>query len=429
MPTVTTISSSPALRATPRSDSLAPFRVRSFRFQWPADILTSWAFEMELLILGWYVLVETHSVVLLTIFAALLNVGTLVAPMFGVVGDRLGQRTTLFCMRIVYLSLATTLAVLAFTGWLAPLYVFLIAGTAGLVRPSDIGVRSALIASTVPQNYLVSALGISRMTSDSARIMGALVGAGLFVAFGIGRSYLAVASFYLVSALLTLGTGPEFRHQGADPALARPSPWRDLKEGIVYICNAPRLLAAMCLAFLVNLVAFPLVTGLMPYVARQVYHTDETGLGMLSASVGCGALVGSVALTVVGERLRVGRVMLATAVVWFALLIVFAQMPSLVPAMLCLLLIGFAQSTSMVALAVILMRTAEAQYRGRVMGVRMLAIYGHPLGLLAAGPLIERIGYGGTATLYGAIGLLATLAIVLRWREAIWQPAAEPSEA
>ena len=32
------------------------------RFQWPADLLMSWAFEMETLILGWYVLVETGSV-------------------------------------------------------------------------------------------------------------------------------------------------------------------------------------------------------------------------------------------------------------------------------------------------------------------------------------------------------------------------------
>ena len=45
-----------------RTPALAPFRVRSFRFQWPADVATSWAFEMETLILGWYVPVETQSV-------------------------------------------------------------------------------------------------------------------------------------------------------------------------------------------------------------------------------------------------------------------------------------------------------------------------------------------------------------------------------
>ena len=50
-----------------RDSLLAPFRVRSFRFQWPADLATSWAFEMETLILGWYVLTETGSVLLLTI--------------------------------------------------------------------------------------------------------------------------------------------------------------------------------------------------------------------------------------------------------------------------------------------------------------------------------------------------------------------------
>ena len=47
-----------------RSPSLAPFSVRSFRFQWPADLATSWAIEMEVLILGWYVLVESGSVML-----------------------------------------------------------------------------------------------------------------------------------------------------------------------------------------------------------------------------------------------------------------------------------------------------------------------------------------------------------------------------
>ena len=36
-----------------RAPALAPFTVRSFRFQWPADLATSWAFDMEFLILGW----------------------------------------------------------------------------------------------------------------------------------------------------------------------------------------------------------------------------------------------------------------------------------------------------------------------------------------------------------------------------------------
>ena len=44
-----------------------PFAIRSFRFQWPADLMTSWAFEMEVLILGWYVLTVTDSVLILAV--------------------------------------------------------------------------------------------------------------------------------------------------------------------------------------------------------------------------------------------------------------------------------------------------------------------------------------------------------------------------
>src|ERR1700694_2994613 len=82
-----------------RPSALAPFRIRNYRFQWPADLLTSWAFEMETLVLGWYVLVETNSVVMLTLFGALLYVGTLIAPIVGVWSDRIGHRTMLSSMR------------------------------------------------------------------------------------------------------------------------------------------------------------------------------------------------------------------------------------------------------------------------------------------------------------------------------------------
>mgnify|MGYP006979938057 CR=1 FL=1 len=58
-----------------RTPFLAAFSVRSFRFQWPADLLSSWALEMEVLILNWYVLVETGSVTALALFAGLQYLG------------------------------------------------------------------------------------------------------------------------------------------------------------------------------------------------------------------------------------------------------------------------------------------------------------------------------------------------------------------
>jgi MFS family permease len=403
-----------------RSSALAPFRFRSFQFQWPADLVTSWAFEMETLILGWYILVETGSVLLLTAFWSLLFVGTLFSPLFGVAGDRIGHRNMLLGMRTVYTMLAATLTALAVAGMLTPLYVFIIATLAGLVRPSDLGMRGALVAATLPHEHMVSAMSISRTTMDVARIVGALTGAGLFVAFGMELAYIAITGFYVFGALLTLGAGPEVRHVPAAGS-GQPSPWRDLKEGIVYVWTTPRLLAAMWLAFLVNLTAYPLLNGLLPYIAKEIYLTDQTGLGYLVASFAFGAFIGSVVLTVAGDRYRMERVMVVSAVAWYTLLVAFGQTQSMSAGIACLIAAGCAQSLAMVSLAVILMRTAEAKFRGRVMGVRMLAIYSLPFGLMAAGALVTRIGFDGTATLYGVIGMIFTVLIALRWRAHIWQ--------
>ena len=186
-----------------KTSLLIPFRVRSFRFQWPADLLTSWAFEMETLILGWFVLVETGSVLWLTAFGSLQFLGTLIAPMFGVWGDRLGRRTLLRALRSIYALLAAVLMALGLFDVLTPVYVFVVAALAGLVRPSDLVMRNSLIGDTMPAEHLMSAMGVSRTTMDSARIAGALAGAGLFATLGIGAAYIAVTGCYVASLLLT----------------------------------------------------------------------------------------------------------------------------------------------------------------------------------------------------------------------------------
>jgi predicted MFS family arabinose efflux permease len=414
-----------------RRPALAPFQVRSFRFQWPADLLTSWAFEMETLVLGWYVLVESGSVLWLTVFGALGYGGTLLAPMLGVASDRIGHRTVLCTMRTIYATIAATLMILAFAGALTPLLVCALAALTGLVRPSDLGMRGVLIAETMPMDRLTAAMGISRTTSDSARVAGAIAGAGLFAAFGIAAAYVAITGFYLVGALLTLGVASA-RVRPPAPAVAGElamstsmstpmSAWHDLREGIAHVWNTPSLLAVVWLAFLFNLTAFPITNGLLPYVAREIYRIDQTGLGYLVASFAVGAVLGSIAVSRYGVALALPRLMLVAAVPWYALLLIFAQMQSLPGGIVTLVLAGFAQSLSMVALTVILLRTSDPRLRGRIVGVRMLAIYSLPLGLLAAGVLIERIGFGPTVTAYTVIGLVFTVLIAMRWRASLWQ--------
>jgi len=406
-----------ALKLTP----VAPFGVRSFRFQWPADLLASWAFEMETLILGWFVLVETDSVFYLTLFGALQYLGTLLAPFFGVAGDRLGRRTMMCAMRAFYLVLACVIMALALTDVLRPAHIFPIAFLVGLVRPSDVVMRNSLIGDTMPPGMLMNALGLSRMTMDTARIIGALAGAGLFAALGIGPAYLFVVSFYALSFLLSLGVSgvyPARTEQVEEGIWA--SRWRDLRDGIAYAWNTPTVLGLLWVAFLVNFAAIPMSHGLLPYVAKSVYGIDETGLSHLIAAFAGGALIGSVMMAVTGGARRPARFMIVNMAIWFCLLAIFARVDTKAAGLPLLAAIGVCYSHSMISLSGALLPAIDERFRARVMGIRMLAVYGLPMGLLAAGPVIASLGYPAAVTLYAAIGLIFTAFIGYRWRRHLW---------
>jgi predicted MFS family arabinose efflux permease len=389
---------------------------------------------METIILGWYVMVHTGSVVLLTAFGSLQFLGTLAAPMFGVMGDRVGARFMLCAMRGIYATLAALLMLLAVSDVLGPGWVFLVAGLNGIFRPNDLVMRNSLIGETIPPGELMGAVGLSRATMDSARVGGALAGAGLSTFLGLPATYLFVTLFYLAGLALTLGVAR--RSPVADPSAAargggRParareaapprSRWGELKDGLTHVLTTPRLLAPMWLAFLINLTAYPASGGLLPYVARTVYHVDATGLGWLVASFSLGGLLASVTMVTTGGWRRPERATLVYTAAWYALLLGFGHLRSVGPALLLLLAAGFAQNVAMISMTATLITAADDRFRSRVMGVRTLAVYGLPLGLMASGALIERIGYPLTISVSAAVGLLFTLLIGLKWRASMWQ--------
>ncbi|HEX6412751.1 MAG TPA: MFS transporter [Burkholderiales bacterium] len=401
----------------------SPFSVRSFRFQWPADLATSWAFEMEALILGWYVLAATGSVQQLVVVAALVWLGSLFSPFFGLAGDRIGHRTLLCFTRAIYALLAAILTALTLTDALRPWHVFVIAGIGGLMRPSDMVMRHVIVGQTMQPAMLLGALGISRTTSDIARVFGAIAGTGGVALIGMGPAYAVVTAMYVVAFLLSLGVAK------IDAAAAPSHPFTDLKEGFAYVWQKADLLGAFAVAFLVNLLAYPFVLGLLPYVAKDVYAVGLAGLGYLAGAFWLGALLGSMVVGASHFPLRAARAMLWSAGLWFAAILVFGQTTTFSLGLTLLFAAGFVHSFCMTPLAAVMLRSSDKSMRGRVMGVRMLAIWGLPLGLLAAGPLIAWIGYAATTVLYSTLGLAATIAIGYRWRQALWHRSAAANAA
>lgn len=374
---------------------------------------------MEGVILGWFVLVSTGSVLALAVFGSLQFLGTLISPLFGMAGDRIGNRTVLLLMRAGYLILAACLTGLFLSGLAAPLPVFILATLMGLIRPSDITMRNLLVGETMPADYLMRAMGVSRTTADSARIVGALSGAGLVAALGSGLAYVAVCGVYALCLALTFGVGTRRLRILADGEVM-PSALSALRQGFAYVWSTPVVRAVMLLAFLVNFAAYPLTGSLLAHVAKDIYRMDQTGLGWLIASFAGGALTGSILVSLYGAHIRPARTMIVCTLVWLSLNLVFSWLTTPLLGEIVLFGAGLFQSFCMIPMSVILLRVTNPALRGCVMGVRMLAVYGMPLGLLLSGPLVEWTGFAATATFYSVVGIVLTVAIAVRWRADLW---------
>jgi MFS family permease len=401
----------PASRVSP----FAAFRIRSFRFQWAADSMMTWGSEMETLILGWYILVATDSPFLVGILGALRFSGTLTAPIVGVLADRISRKIMLIALRAVAGAAALALLILVATDLLVPWHIFVIAGFSGLVRASDNVLRQSLIADTVPRNLLMNASGLARTTQDSARIVGALLGAALLSTLGLGWAYVGVTGFYAFSVLFGFGIATI----RSNATVVHVNPITEMKQGVRYMIDSPVIQPIMFMAFLVNLTAFPLTNGLLPVVARDVYGGDENGLAQMVAVFAVGALVGSMIMAAVVNSRRPERFMMITMVGWYVLLILFAQTDSNGVGLPLLALIGASISFCMISMSVVLMTFTKFEMRGRVMGVRMLAVYGLPMGLVIGGWLIERYGVPFAITGFAVAGLVAVALSIVRWPQLI----------
>jgi MFS family permease len=363
---------------------------------------------------------------MLTLFGSLTYLGTLLAPFFGVAGDRTGRRKMMCAMRAFLAVVAGVILAMALSGELKPAYVMPAAFLTGLVRPSDLVMRNSLIGDTMPQGILMSALGLSRMTMDTARIVGALAGASLFATLGIAWAYVFVVAFYVSSFLLTLGVSRvHVRHEpeaGAEglPAGMWRARWRELRDGMAYVWKTPGVLGVMALAFVVNFTAFPLSNNLLPYVAKEIYGVNAQGLSHLVAGFATGALIGSMAMAVTGARWRSARFTIVNLVLWYLVLGIFAWVETKGSGFVVLFFMGMVHSLAMVSMAGVLLRAVSERFRARVQGIRMLCVYALPIGLLGSGPLIEGFGYPATATLYVALGIAFTALITWRWRRYLW---------
>jgi MFS family permease len=108
-----------------------------------------------------------------------------------------------------------------------------------------------------------------------------------------------------------------------------------------------------------------------------------------------------------------GRLLLAAVVIWHCSMVAFAFSTSLPLSLGILVLTGMAFASTQVLMLTVLLRTASTEYRGRVMGLRVLAIYAYTFGSMGAGAMAGVWGAPWAAQINGVVGVAMVAALAV----------------
>jgi predicted MFS family arabinose efflux permease len=198
------------------------------------------------------------------------------------------------------------------------------------------------------------------------------------------------------------------------PQAGVASAWASLREVIGYLGHDRRTAVLILLTALVSLFGFPYLM-LMPVFARDVLGTDARGYGLLLASVGLGAVLGALAVALLGGRIPKGRLQLASGTAFGLAIALFAASRSLAVAIGVLALTGCLMIVNNALTNTMLQTGVPDGLRGRIMGFYSFMFVGMaPLGALQAGFVAERLGAPFAIAVGGAV--TAAAVAIAGWR-------------
>ncbi|HEX2765216.1 MAG TPA: MFS transporter [Candidatus Limnocylindria bacterium] len=390
----------------------------NYRRYWFGQIGSLVGAWMQSVALPWLVLQLGGSPLQLGIVMAFMFGPSMVlAPLGGVLADRVDKRRTLLIVNAVAMLQATTLFVLAVTGVVEIWHVYLLALVAGFVNAIEMPVRQAFVAELVPRDDLVNAIALSSTAFNLSRVVGPAIAGVTIAAFGVATNFGINAISYL-SVLYGV-----WRIRNADlNRIERPAQFPSIRaslgEGFRYARRTPTVLWPLVLLGGVAALAMNFQT-LLPLYARDAVGLDSGGYGALFATMGAGSLAGSLTLAFATSQRPLVKLILGGGAAFLAFAFALGLVGSALPAFAIVVGIGFAQMMMVNTINVTVQNSVPDALRGRVMSLYVTVFAGSaPIGGLLAGSLAQAFGPGAAFSIGAAAASVVLIVVATRLRGA-----------
>jgi MFS family permease len=392
---------------------LRAFASRDFRLFFAGQLVSLVGTWMQSVAQSWLVLELTDSPFRLGLVGTLQFAPVLALSFFaGALADRLPKRRLLVATQSLLCAQALVLAALVHHGHVAYWHVAVMATVYGVANTVDMPTRQAFIVEMVGRESLRSAIALNSAMFNGARVVGPAL-AGLVIArwgtalafFFNGLSFVAV-----IAALIAL------RAEGQPHPASGRALGAEIAEGVRYALRTPRIALVLSLVMAVSAFFFNYNT-LVPLLARDILHQDAHGFGLLMTAVGVGAVGGAVVLASLGTERPPARMLVASALVLGAAMMLTASVTRFDVATVLLLIMGFCGMLFMTGANTTVQLTVPDDLRGRVMSLHTLMFAGMtPFGAFLVGSVTEVLGPRAGFFITGSGGILAVTMVTLWWR-------------
>ncbi len=365
--------------------------------------------QMEMVVLGWFVLTLTDSPFLVGAISAARMSLNIMALFAGAVADRVPRHRILAFVQFVMAGFAVVMLSLILSGRLETWHIFLLAVAMGMMAVFQMPSAQSLVADTLPQDRIGNGAALNTVGRTIAMLIGPLVGGILFKSFGPKGAYLAISALYFSSGWVALYIRPSGSSTFREPE----SVVRTVIGGLKYVKGQQVLWGTLVLALIVESSGWTFHTTLMLIFARDVLAADSKGLGLLLFAFGIGAFAASVGWVLIGNQRHVGKLMIGSVIVWHTSILVFSTSQSFYLSMAIVTLTGAGFASTQVFILSALLGTAQSEYRGRVMSLRSLAIYAFALGSMSSGAMAGFWSAPRAANIVGTMGIVLVLILAV----------------
>ena len=383
----------------------------NFRKLWISDLFLGFASNIEILIIPWVIITKTNSGLVLGIYGASRYFSTIFAPVFGGVIDGLNKKHTLILSRLYMFIHSLIFMVLSFQDKLSVTNIIVISFFYGMAHNFDRISRESLTQIIISKKNLTNASALISTTYDVSKIIAPLIGSAIYYLYGVTIAYILVGILYLLAAFVIFAVK-------INKIIKEQSKiYNELVEGIKYLIKDRILVSLMLIAALANLTTLTLTNAFLPFISKDMLNGNANDLALLISFSAIGSLFGSILMTTGIFRETPGKILIFIMIIWHVLMIATSLFP--VKTIMYVLLILFGSSTAIctILLTMLILTITEKRMIGKIMGIRQLAIFAFPIGLLAGGYMIDQIGLEFSIQAMGFLGLVLSILIGYKSRK------------